>query len=153
MVAVSCMIGITVPQVAGKGPRFFETWKTDSPVLYFLIDLLQLNSVYTSIWFLALISLIAVSLSLTVWDQGAAALRTLRYRKRPISPDGFKNFKELTASGPIDLTRTVETVKAVLKAKGFRVCYENINDPASLIFNKNAGGKLGSFILHTGFYV
>lgn len=151
MVAVSCIIGITVPQVAEKGPRFFETWKAENPSLYVAVNLLQLNRVYTSIWFLALTSIIAVSLSLTVWDQGAAALRTLRYRKRPVSPDGFKNFKELIVSGPIDLTRTVETVKAVLKAKGFRVSHEDINEPASLIFNKNSGGKLGGFILHTGF--
>jgi len=68
-VGISCVIGSTIPRVARKTPQFFETWKAKSPKIYYVIDVLQLNQVYTSIWFLVLVALIAFSLTYSIYYQ------------------------------------------------------------------------------------
>ncbi|MDD5724306.1 MAG: cytochrome c biogenesis protein ResB [Syntrophales bacterium] len=112
---------------------------------------MQLNRVYTSVWFLSLVLLITASLSLTVWDQGSAAVKARRYRGRPVSPEGFKNFSNLAVPGPGDITAVTETVRNILNSKGFKICGEDRNEATSLVFSKNATGRWGSFILHAGF--
>lgn len=151
LVGVSCLIAVTVPQVAERGPQFFVNFKADNPGLYRLIDLLQLNRVYTSGWFLSLVLLITAGLCLTVWDQGSAALKAQKSGGRPVPPENLQNFSSLTVSGLADMTAVTETVRTVLKARGFKICGEDKNEATSLVFSKNATGRWGGFILHVGF--
>lgn len=151
LVGVSCLIAVTVPQVAERGPQFYENFQTANPGLYRLIDLLQLNRVYTSGWFLSLVLLITAGLCLTVWDQGYAALKARKSRGRPVPPENLQNFSSLTIPGPGDVTAVTKTVRTILKSRGFKICGEDRNEATSLVFSKNATGRWGGFILHVGF--
>ncbi len=80
---IATFIGVFVPQVGDKSPSYFREWEFTSPKTFYIVNLLQFNRVYTSVWFLALVSIIGISLSLTIWDQGSAALKAHKYRGLP----------------------------------------------------------------------
>src|SRR4030043_1020595 len=77
-VAVSGVLGSSIPQLTEKPPRFFDAWKAESPKIYYLIDLLQLNQVYTSVWFLVLVAFISLCLIFSIYYQQLKVL--IKYR-------------------------------------------------------------------------
>lgn len=147
---MATFIGVMVPQVGDKSPSYFNEWKLTSPKTFYIVNLLQFNRVYTSIWFLALVSIIGISLSITVRDQGFAALKAHKYRGRPIPPETFKNFSTLTSPGTGELTNTSDTIKGVLRSNGFKVCHEDGDGLVTLVFSKNGIGRWGGVIFHAG---
>ena len=72
-----CLIGSLVPQLADRPPQFFEAWEEKSPKLYYMIELLQLNRVFTSTWFLVLVALITLSLAFSIYYQIKALMKSI----------------------------------------------------------------------------
>lgn len=148
---IATFIGVLVPQVGDKSPSYFNEWELTSPKTFYIVNLLQFNRVYTSIWFLALVSVVGISLAITVRDQLLAGIKAQKYRGQPVSPEVFKNFSTLIVPGTRELTSAAETIKSVLRTKGFKVCHDNRNSLDTLVFSKNGSGRFGGAILHAGF--
>lgn len=148
---MAIFIGVMVHQVGDKSPSYFNEWKLTSPKTFYIVNLLQFNRVYTSIWFLALVSVVGISLAITVRDQALAGIKAQKYKGKPVSPEVFKNFLTLIVPGTRELTSAAETIKGVLRSKGFKVCHDNRNGLDTLVFSKNGSGRFGGAILHAGF--
>jgi len=160
-VGISCLVGSTIPQITRKSPQFFETWKAGSPRLYYMIDLLQLNQVYTSTWFLILIALVALSLAYSVYYQSKTLIKSKKTAQREITERSFKDFLALSlvqGSGIRDqgpgggVEELSLKIKENFKAKGFRP-YLAIEESRYFIFGKNRAGRWGSVIFHLGLFI
>ncbi len=74
-VGTASLLGTFIPQAGEQTPRLFAAWQAANPLKYTLIRLLQLDRIYTSVWFLSLIAIIACSLSCSLYYQIKRALR------------------------------------------------------------------------------
>jgi len=150
-VGISCVVGSTIPQVAGQTPQFFEEWKAESPRIYHFIDLLQFNRVYTSAWFLILVALIALSLSYSIYHQSKVLIKSKRPAQREITEHSFKDFLSLRIvhwSG-VRVDGLAHVIKEVFEAKGYRP-YLMADESKYFVFGKNRAGRWGNVIFHTG---
>ncbi|MBU4242705.1 MAG: cytochrome c biogenesis protein ResB, partial [Nanoarchaeota archaeon] len=153
-VGISCLAGSTIPQITTKNPQFFEAWKTESPRLYYVIDLLQLSQVYTSIWFLILIAIIAFSLVCSVYYQSKALIKSKVLAQREITERSFKDFLSLRlvqGSGIRD-QGLARKIKRIFKARGYRL-YLAAEESRCFLFGKNRIGRWGSVIFHVGLLI
>lgn len=146
-VFLSCLLASVVPQIARKPPRFFAAWEAGSPGIYHAIDLLQLNQVYSSAWFLILVALLALSLACSIYYQAKALLKS----KRPARIETIKGyFREFTAvelgrgPGPDDAE-----IMRVFMARGYR-SYPAADENGYYIFAKNRTGRWGGVVFHIG---
>ena len=160
-VGISCLVGSTIPQITTKSPQFFETWKASSPRLYYLIDFLQLNQVYTSAWFLILIAIIALSLAYSVYYQLKGLTKSKGPAQREITERAFKDFFTLTLvqgsriRGQRSEVRVEELalrIKSIFRARGYRL-YLAAEESRYFLFGKNRAGRWGSAIFHLGLLI
>ena len=160
-VGISCLVGSTIPQITTKTPQFFEQWEAGSPRLYYVIDLLQLNQVYTSAWFLILIALVAFSLAYSVYYQSKTLIKSKGTAQREITERSFKDF--LVIRGPargtagkqgaeVRVEELGREIKRVFKAGGYRP-YLAIEESRYFLFGKNRAGRWGGVIFHTGLLI
>ncbi len=150
-VGISCLIGTTIPQVTGKPPQFFETWKAESPKIYYLVDLLQLNQVYTSAWFLTLVALITSSLAFSIYYQSKVLVKSRVPDQREITEGSFKNFLSLrlVQRSGVRVEWLAREIKRVFMAGGYRFCPDT-EGSNYFIFHKNRWSRWGSVIFHVG---
>lgn len=150
-VGISCLIGSTIPQVTGNPPEFVETWKAQSPKIYYVVDLLQLNRVYSSVWFLVLVGLIACSLTYSIYYQSKVLIRSRGSLQKEISQGSFKNFCafKLAPSSGFRFDELVHDIKGILKASGYRP-FMVAEGGDYFIFGKNRWGRWGGVIFHVG---
>ncbi len=66
---IAALLGAFIPQVSDKSPFYFEEWKLKSPQTFYIVNLLQLNRIYTSVWFLSLVFIIMLSLGYSLYSQ------------------------------------------------------------------------------------
>ncbi|UCD34446.1 MAG: cytochrome c biogenesis protein ResB, partial [Nitrospiraceae bacterium] len=141
LVLLSCLIGFFVPQIADKSPSFFEQWKDSNAYSYRVVDSLQLNRVFTSPWFLALVLMTALSLTYSLYRQVKRNVIHIRTQ----SADHRAQTEE-------DNT-LIETgrgwINNVFKKRGYREDRRRSNGPR-LVFSKNSTGRWGSIIFHAG---
>jgi len=78
---LASIAALTLPQSAETDPAYFEEWNRESPYTYWLIKALQLDHVFSSLWFISLASLLTIVLAYSVYNQLSALLRG---RKREI---------------------------------------------------------------------
>jgi len=160
-VGISCLVGSTIPQIARKTPQFFETWKAGRPRLYYLIDLLQLNQVYTSAWFLILIVLVALSLAYSVYYQSKTLIKSKGTAQREITEQSFKDFLALRlvqgsgvrgqgAEGSVE--ELAGKIKRIFKVRRYRL-YLAAEESRYFLFGKNRAGRWGSVIFHMGLLI
>lgn len=147
VVGVACLIPSFVPQLAEKEPAFFALWQAESPWQYYLIDRLQLNRVYTSLWFLCLIILVACSLACSLYYQTKAAMKSVPpSRKCDQVGSRDKTFsvavRGVTADLPLLITQ-------VMKKKGYRCAPEKSSDD-TFVFKRNRPGRWGGVLFHLG---
>lgn len=142
-VGVSCLIGSLTPQMGRKGPRFFAAWQAESPRVYFLVDLLQLNHIYTSIWFLILIAVVALSLSYSIYYQTKGLIEF-----KTGAPGSFES------SFSISVSKTAPgfaaKIRQAFQGAGYRPCLPGGGE--DLIFEKNRWARWGSVIFHLGLF-
>ncbi len=137
----AAFIGVLVPQVSYKSPSYFETWKLMSPKTFYLVNILQLNRIYTSIWFLGLVCIVLLSLGYSIY------LQIKRNLKK----------KDFALSDNID-SDTIQT-RAVLEDESLisfmrkrRYVLKNKSD-GSLSFSKNSINRWGGVIFHSGLFL
>lgn len=140
LVLFAALLGVLVPQISYKSPSYFETWKTVSPKTFYLVDMLQLNRIYTSIWFLGLVSVVLLSLGYSLYLQSTRNLRT-------------RDFALLDNS----LSNTVETGQisekhliCVMRKRSYALRHRN---NGSLCFSKNSLNRWGGVIFHSGLFL
>lgn len=153
-VGISCIVASIIPQITRKAPQFFEAWKANSPKLYYVIDLLQINQVYTSTWFLILIAIIALSLVYSVYYQSKALIKSKEPAQRKITERSFKDFLALIlvqGSGVRD-QGLAHVIKGVFKVRGYRP-YLAIEESRYFLFGKNRAGRWGSVVFHLGLLI
>ncbi len=150
-VVISGVLGSTIPQLTERPPRFFDAWKTESLKIYYLIDLLQLNQVYTSVWFLVLVALITLSLILSLYYQSKMLIKSGRLAKREVSESSFKDFIafELPHSSASVYENLSDRLKGIFKDRGYRL-YLAGEENRYFIFGKNRIGKWSCVIFHVG---
>lgn len=157
---IATLIGVLVPQVGDKSPSYFETWKLSSPKTFYIVNILQLNRVYTSVWFLSLVFIIMLSLGYSIY------LMIKRNLKR-------KQFIPPTESGwdLIDTGYAVEHESLIrfMGKKGYKLVHgswfmvhgkdvhsneqSTMNDERILVFSKNSINKWGGVIFHSGLFL
>ena len=153
-VAISGILGSTIPQLTEKPPKFFEAWKANSPKIYYVIDLLQLNQVYTSIWFLVLVAFITLSLIFSLYYQLKALIKTRKPAQRTISQSSFGDYVtfELDKSLTGGTESLFDKIKEIFKHNGYRPHLVN-EENRYLVFCKNKMGRWSSVIFHSGLLV
>lgn len=67
LILFEIFLSFLIPQIAIYGPNYYEHLKIEKPFLYYIINILQLNRMYTSIWFLLPIFLALMSLGYTLY--------------------------------------------------------------------------------------
>jgi len=150
-VGISCLIGSTIPQVTTKTPQFFEAWEAESPKIYYAIDLLQLNQVYTSTWFLVLVALIAFSLTYSIYYQSKVLIKSKAPAQRDITEGSFKDYLtlKLVGSSGLGVGRLAHEIKGIFKTNGYRP-YLVTEGSRYFIFGRNRWGRWGGIIFHVG---
>jgi cytochrome c biogenesis protein len=154
-VVISGVLGSTIPQLTERPPRFFETWKANSPTVYYLIDLLQLNQVYTSVWFLVLVAFISLCLIFSIYYQQFKVLIKSRGPvKRDITESSFKDYItfELAHSLKSGFEGLSDRVQRIFKDRGYRP-YLVSEESRYFIFGKNRIGRWGGIVFHVGLLV
>ncbi len=154
-VAVSGILGSSIPQLTEKPPRFFDAWKAESPKIYYLIDLLQLNQVYTSVWFLVLVAFITLCLIFSIYYQQLKVL--IKYRgpvKRDITESSFKDYVSIESihGSELGVGRLSDEIKRIFKNRGYHP-YLITEESTCFIFGKNKIGKWGGVFFHIGLLV
>ncbi len=86
-ITCSIVVGAFIPQKVFRGEAYFETLHETNPLFAKTIAFLQLDQIYTSAWFLALIGLLWLALCLTTWDQLRSLLKKSKDQPdhRPLS--------------------------------------------------------------------
>lgn len=142
---ITCVIGFFIPQITDKSPSYFELWKERSPYTFRIVDLLQLNKVYTSVWFLLTIFLGMISLGYSIYLQ---VRRNIIHDSPP---------KDINISGLQALRLTVQSldineIRRIFKRKRYSEEL-TLNNKQKLIFTKNSIGRWGSVIFHSGIFL
>ncbi|MCL4490856.1 MAG: cytochrome c biogenesis protein ResB [Nitrospirae bacterium] len=153
-VGVFCVIGSTVPQLTERPPRFFEAWKAGSPKVYYVIELLQLNQVFTSVWFLILTALVALSLALSVFYQTKALMKSGKFIRKEITGSSFKDYLSFEAvrNPQLEAGRAGDEIKRIFKDRGYRP-YPASEGSGYFAFGKNRTGRWGGVMFHTGLLI
>jgi cytochrome c biogenesis protein ResB len=154
VLSISCVIGSTIPQLATRTPQFFEQWKTESPRLYGVIDLLQFNRIYTSVWFLIIVALTACSLAYSIYYQSKKLIRSRKPTPRNITPSLFKNYYgfTLTRGSEFSLEGLAHDIEGVLRARGYRP-HLVTEGSKYFVFGKHRWGRWGALIFHVALLV
>ncbi len=160
VISLICAVGIfsiagsLIPQLAERPPQFFEVWKAGSPKTYYLVDLLQLNRIFTSVWFLFLAALIVFSLALSIFYQTKPLIKSGRSIPKEITQASFKEysaFESAQVPGP-GIESLADEIKGVFEARGYRPCPADKGN-RYFIFEKNGIGRWGGVIFHAGLLV
>ena len=114
-----------------------------------VLDALGLFDVFGSLWFMALVVLLFVSLTGCLVPRYRAFLRMVR---RP--PAAGRNFNRLThcvtVSTPLDPASAVASAARVMRRRRYRV---RIVDDTQVAAERGHAREAGSLIFHTAFYV
>jgi hypothetical protein len=153
-VVISGIIGSAIPQLTERPPRFFEAWKANSPKIYYVIDLLQLNQVYTSVWFLILVALITLSLIFSLYYQLKTLIKSRKPVKKDITQSSFKDYITLEFDKKLEMRAEsfADKIKGIFKNKGYRTYLAN-EENGYFIFAKNRFERWSSIIFHAGLLV
>ncbi len=144
-VGAASLLGTVVPQSADKTPRFLAAWQAANPLLYTIVKQLQLDRIYTSVWFLFLIAIIVCSLCCSLYYQVRKALKPMNSAPGT-TPRGGK------LSGPSFTCRTTAAKDTIIRLmKKLRYHPSTAKSTTnSLTFNKNLIGRWGGVVFHLG---
>ncbi len=136
------LMGTFIPQSVDKTPRFLAAWHAANPLLYTVVKRLQLDRIYTSVWFLALIATITCSLSCSLYYQIRRALNAGKSTTdhRPVSQS-----TNLSCHAAI----SENTLKRIMRGRGYHHSAAG-SSHNHWIFSKNRAGLWGGVVFHLG---
>lgn len=148
------LIGSVIPQITERPQQFFEAWRAESPRLYYVIDFLQFNQVFTSVWFLILVALITLSLIFSIFYQAKALARSGRPMQKEITKNSFRDYLtfESAKNTQGDAGYLDDAIKGVFKSRGYQY-YLAGEGNRYFIFGKNRIGRWGGVIFHAGLLI
>lgn len=146
----SLMISELLPQSSIHSPAYFQELARSHPLLLTAMDWLALRSFSSSPWFLGLIALLALALTVTICQQAGQVLAKRGHELPPLPAISVP----VVAAGltPAGIHRSISLI---LRGLGYRP----VAQPASaghnqtLIFGKQRLGRFGSLFLHAGLLV
>jgi len=156
---IAAFIGVMIPQLSYKSPSYFEEWKLSSPKTFYLVNLLQLNRVYTSVWFLTLVFIILLSLGYSIYLQVKRNLTFMSFPRKWGSRCCFsENIKQYKKTGFPLKDRGNDNLLEFMKKKGYKLSPINneqatMNDERILSFSKNSINRWGGVIFHSGIFL
>ncbi len=138
----AAFIGVMIPQVSDKGPSYFESWRLTSPKTLSLVEFFQLNRVYTSAWFLSLVSIILLSLGYSLSSQ---IKRNFGWKHSvpPRTLDGWDVIETASVIEEDDLIR-------FMKKRGYSLTKKS---DEVFAFSKNFMNRWGGAIFHSGLFL
>jgi hypothetical protein len=139
----AALLGVMIPQTGMYGPASFSAWQAKGPTLFTIVDSLRLNRIFTSLWFLALVFLLAAALCVTAWQQFGKARALYRSQPHPSTPD-------LVECVPLSFPPVWEEI---LQKKGFKLTMRGEGEERFSLWSKYRWGIWGSFILHAGLLI
>lgn len=160
----AAFIGVLVPQVSDKSPSYFEEWRLNSPETFYIVKLLQLNRVYTSVWFLILVFIILLSLGYSIYLQIKRNLKVHGSRYNPPTPPLVKGGKGgfsdelITVNSELPPDSLIKFMRKrrykLVHSSSFIVRSNNeqstMNNQRTLVFSKNSINRWGGTVFHSG---
>ncbi len=159
---IAAFIGVMIPQISDKSPSYFETWKLKSPETFYIVNFLQLNRVYISVWFLSLVFIILLSLGYSIYLQ---VKRNIKVHSKDVHGSWFMvRGKDVYSSsfivhgGNEQSTMNDERIIKLMRKKGYRLVHggngqSTMNDEQIMIFSKHSISRWGGTIFHSGLFL
>ena len=150
-VGASCLVAALVPQLAQRPPAFFEAWRARRPILSRLVEVLKLNQVFSSGWFLVLVALVAASLALSLYHEVKAIVRASRGEPKAPARIPFQGCVDVaTAARPESVAggRLEARLREIFARRRYRP--RRVDRTGHLVFTKNRAGRWSSVVFHAG---
>ncbi len=141
LAAAAISLGTLIPQIGSASPAFFEHWRRQSPRIYFMVDLFQLNQIFTSGWFLTLACIIELALGYSIFRQFVNNIR-----KKQGAPPSAACREAIPCATPPSWDR----IAGPLKSRGYSPQHQ---DETFYLFAKHPFARWGSLILHSGLFL
>lgn len=145
--------GTLFPQVARIGPVAYGQWVEANPQLAVLAQLLGLESLYSSWWFLLVFALLYASTLACTVPQFTAALKITRSQPKAPPGAGAPALHTLCLTRKTPNAEIIETVRTTLQGRGYACFRSEENNRNSLAARKGIMGVWGSPIFHSGLLV
>jgi cytochrome c biogenesis protein len=154
VIAVFSISGTVIEQ--GESPAFYQANYPESPALFgFLtwkvIQVIGLNEVYRTWWFLALLILFGTSLTACTFTRQLPALKAAQKWKFYNKP---RQFQKLALSAEFNEDNlspdSLQTLNQILEKRSYKVFQDENN---TLYARKGIIGKIGPIIVHIGIVV
>ena len=154
LIALFSITGTVIEQ--GQSPGFYQANYPEDPALFgFLswkvIQVLGLNDVYRTWWFLALLIFFGTSLAACTFTRQLPALKAARRWKFYDQP---RRFAKLALSAEFDLNKdnnaSLENLSQLLSDRSYKVFPEQ---PGVLYARKGIIGRIGPIVVHIGIVV
>ncbi|MCG6135719.1 MAG: cytochrome c biogenesis protein [Nostoc sp. LLA-1] len=146
LIAVFSISGTVIEQ--GQSPAFYQSNYPEHPALFgFLtwkvIQVVGLDHVYRTWWFLSLLILFGTSLTACTFTRQLPALKTARRWKYYEEP---RKFQKLALSAELD-TGSINSLNEILQNRRYKIFQEKDN---ILYARKGIVGRIGPIIVHVG---
>ncbi|WP_341524552.1 cytochrome c biogenesis protein [Nostoc sp. UHCC 0302] len=149
LIAIFSATGTVIEQ--GQSPGFYQANYPEHPALFgFLtwkvIQVVGLDHVYRTWWFLSLLILFGTSLTACSFTRQLPALKAARrwnYYKEP------RQFQKLALSAELD-TGSVESLNQILRNRRYKIFQEKQEKDDILYARKGIVGRIGPIIVHIG---
>ncbi|MFN6570739.1 cytochrome c biogenesis protein [Dendronalium sp. ChiSLP03b] len=146
LIALFSVSGTVIEQ--GQSPAFYQANYPEHPALFgFLtwkvIQVVGLDHVYRTWWFLALLILFGTSLSACTFTRQLPALKAARRWKYYEEP---RQFQKLALSAELE-TGSINSLKEILQKRRYKVFQEK---DGILYARKGIVGRIGPIVVHVG---
>ncbi|BCB96018.1 hypothetical protein JZK55_09400 [Dissulfurispira thermophila] len=158
-----------IPQIDDKSPSYFEEWKLKSPQTFYIVDLLQLNRVYTSVWFLTLVFIIMLSLGYSIYQQVKRNIKVhsssfIVHSKEEVhgkdicsNEQSMMNYERIIKLMRKRRYKLVYSLSSVVHADNEQSTMNDerptMNYERILVFSKNSINRWGGVIFHSGLFL
>jgi len=154
IITIASFLGTLTPQRLFLGEKQYNAWKTKQPVLAKVLEWLGVTHLYSSWWFITLLSLLLVSIFLCVLNRLLHAFRRGQksVKKKDVAElKLLPNYQIVSLAVRPDMAR--EIVKRVFIRRKFRVSYQQ-NACWFVIAEKGRSLNFwGSIVFHLGLLV
>lgn len=128
-------VSTLIPQEIDLTPGAIDAWRQGHSGLLWLVDGINLHSIYSQPWFSAIILCAALSLGISSYDQLTAT-------RKKLSGTATSQGEEIAAAVPLEI------LKSVARSCRYRIITVSSSD--KLKFVKNPWGYFGVLLLHVG---
>ncbi|BEV36761.1 cytochrome c biogenesis protein ResB [Synechococcus sp. M16CYN] len=148
LIALSSAIGTAIPQ--GDAPRSYIEAYTDTPWLGLLhgeqVLQLQLDHIYSSVWFLALLTWLGLTLILCSWRRQWPALQAARTWIDYHTPRQLSKLTIAESLSCADPSSALHSLSTTLSRRGWLMQSTGNRFAA----RKGTAGRVGPLLVHTG---